>query len=411
MKTHRMLAAIALLLLPAMARAQASYEPPNRNVADVVTLSPDGSESAPSYSWDSDSTSGLYLDIVPKISVSGTETYSFGADDFELKSDAASWKLGTTGDVSISRSGANTLAFGAGGSTRGSVSSTSSTWTVPFLLGDGSVGAPSFAFSGAATTGSYLSSSGRLAIAVDGVDTVAVGDNTIGLVLDNDAPLAWISSGAAGTGTADLLLSRAAAATLELGEDVNGAPVQQTLKAHDGITGTDVAGANLRLQAGAGTGVGTPGNLVLMTTSRGSTSGTSAQNQRIREILFGSYTDLVDGTATNVVELTSLASSARGGGVIEYSVQATDDTDYQDRSGLVAFATVNKGGTEACALGTPNDVSVGSAGTITVSWDCITTPSNGIIIRALADTSLTATTLRVIYGLRAHGLSVGYTQY
>ncbi len=48
-----------------------------------------------------------------------------------------------------------------------------------------------------------------------------------------------------------------AAATIQMGTNVNGAPVPQTFKAHNGITGTDIAGAPLLLQGGIGTGAGT----------------------------------------------------------------------------------------------------------------------------------------------------------
>jgi len=74
----------------------------------------------------------------------------------------------------------------------------------------------------------------------------------------------------------DTILGREAAATLQMGSDVNGAAVNQTFKAHDGITGTDVSGANLTIAAGRGTGAGTGGTLIFQTAPVGST-GTTAQ--------------------------------------------------------------------------------------------------------------------------------------
>lgn len=82
----------------------------------------------------------------------------------------------------------------------------------------------------------------------------------------------------------DLHLSREAAAILQLGADVNGSAVAQTLKAHDGITGTDIAGANLILAAGRGTGAGAPGVLYLQT-STAVGSGTTAQTLATRLIV------------------------------------------------------------------------------------------------------------------------------
>jgi len=88
-----------------------------------------------------------------------------------------------------------------------------------------------------------------------------------------------------GTGSAsgamDTLLRREAAATLKMGTDVNGAPVTQTFKAHDGITGTDVVGANLILASGRGTGAGAVSSLIFQTPTV-LTTGTTAQSLATR---------------------------------------------------------------------------------------------------------------------------------
>lgn len=82
----------------------------------------------------------------------------------------------------------------------------------------------------------------------------------------------------------DLILIRENTATLQLGADVNGAAVAQTIKAHDGITGTDISGANLIHAAGRGTGAGAPGTLIFQTaTALG--SGTTAQTLATRLII------------------------------------------------------------------------------------------------------------------------------
>lgn len=63
----------------------------------------------------------------------------------------------------------------------------------------------------------------------------------------------------------DAILARDAAASIQMGVDVNGAAVNQTFKAHDGITGTDVAGASLTIAGGRGTGAGTGASVILST--------------------------------------------------------------------------------------------------------------------------------------------------
>lgn len=77
-------------------------------------------------------------------------------------------------------------------------------------------------------------------------------------------------------GSADTLLTSESAAVLQMGADVNGAPVTQTIKAHDGITGTDIAGADFVHAGGRGTGSGTPGNFIVSVATELAT-GTTAQ--------------------------------------------------------------------------------------------------------------------------------------
>jgi len=91
------------------------------------------------------------------------------------------------------------------------------------------------------------------------------------------------SSGTTVSG-ADVLLTREAAAILQLGTDANGSAVAQTIKAHDGITGTDIAGASLTLAGGRGTGAGAPGTLIFQT-SAALGSGTTAQTLATRLII------------------------------------------------------------------------------------------------------------------------------
>lgn len=83
-----------------------------------------------------------------------------------------------------------------------------------------------------------------------------------------------------GTGN-DLLMVRAAAAVLQLGADLNGAAISQTLQACNGITGTDKTGGNFTIASGKGTGAGTVSQVLIQTpTALG--SGTTAQSLTTR---------------------------------------------------------------------------------------------------------------------------------
>lgn len=83
--------------------------------------------------------------------------------------------------------------------------------------------------------------------------------------------------------TADLYMSRSAAATLHLGNFDAASPVAQTLGAQGSRAGTDsnVAGANLTIRSGRGTGNSTGSSLILQTPTSTS-SGTGAQTSATR---------------------------------------------------------------------------------------------------------------------------------
>lgn len=104
------------------------------------------------------------------------------------------------------------------------------------------------------------------------------------MTMGSDGRFGW-SSSVSGAGSAltsqDTVLTREGAAIIQMGLDVNGPPVTQTLKSHDGITGTDVVGATLQLASGRGTGAGAVSSLIFQTpTVLG--SGTTAQSLATR---------------------------------------------------------------------------------------------------------------------------------
>lgn len=90
-----------------------------------------------------------------------------------------------------------------------------------------------------------------------------------------------MSTGTSFSWAADTFQSREGAAILQLGLDVNGSPVPQTLKAHDGITGTNIAGAHLTIASGRGTGDGAISTVLIQTPALVG-SGTTAQSLTTR---------------------------------------------------------------------------------------------------------------------------------
>lgn len=79
-------------------------------------LAPDGSASAPSYSFANDTNTGWFTRIADTVSLSmgGTERYIFQAGTLNFRSDTATLFMGAADDVSLSRSAANRLRLATG---------------------------------------------------------------------------------------------------------------------------------------------------------------------------------------------------------------------------------------------------------------------------------------------------------
>jgi len=122
------------------------------------------------------------------------------------------------------------------------------------------------------------------------------------------------------------------------------------------------------------------------------------------------FKDLTAASATNVFAL-NFPTGAWVGGKVFYTVVAGDGTDFQVRTGEVAFSGVNKAATETCNVygvdgsftsgpdQTQDGSSAGSmsSGTLTYTWAASTAPTNGCVWTLNAASSLTETTLRIYY--------------
>lgn len=262
--------------------------------------------------------------------------------------------------------------------------------TTPLLAPDGTNTAPAFSFSGASTQGFYRSGS-QTVYAASSADIWWTAASNI--VMRNNGTYRFNSGTAAGGGTDDVFVGREGAAILQLGNDVNGAAVAQTLKSHDGITGSDVAGANLTVAGGRGTGAGTPGDLILQTASPLAT-GTTAQTLVTRYQSEGSIRSLTDATATTVITVTT-GNDLACGGQIFFTAEAADAANHQATSGIVSFAAADNAagdGGEACASGLAGtNVSAATSGTLTVTTDAVDGGADLCNIRLTATGSLTET--------------------
>jgi hypothetical protein len=117
--------------------------------------------------------------------------------------------------------------------------------------------------------------------------------------------------------------------------------------------------------------------------------------------LCGNYSKtLTESSATGFVEI-AVASNQVASAIIDYEIEANDGTDFQTLVGSVYVSGVNKGGTVTATVGevgTP--INAVSAGTLTNTMT-VTAGTGKFTVNANAVSSLTQTTLRIKYLIRA----------
>lgn len=167
----------------------------------------------------------------------------------------------------------------------------------------------------------------------------------------NTGKLGFISAG--GTGFAAVgdayFMRDGAAASLQMGVDLNGAAINQSLSACDGITGTDISGCGLTLSSGLGTGAAVSNPFAIarqVTKATGTTAQTSAPAVIVCPTKILSNTS---ATLTNVASITT--TSTTGGSVTyDYTVIANNGTLQDVDGGMVKVSWNNNAGTVAAAM-------------------------------------------------------------
>lgn len=169
----------------------------------------------------------------------------------------------------------------------------------------------------------------------------------------------------------------------------NATPLDTTIQGTGG-NGTDIAGADLRIAGGKGTGTGAGGDLVGLT-SPALTTGTTLQTLEVRSRVVAKQFALTDNTVATFAVQT-LGNDTGGGGSIEYCVYAADATTAGVECGRADFAGVDVtagAGGEVCPnltkVGTPLQALSGS--TLTVTFTA-TTGTDLCNLRVTADTDI-----------------------
>ena len=156
-----------------------------------------------------------------------------------------------------------------------------------------------------------------------------------------------------------------------------------------GGTDSNKRGGDLSVGGGAGTGTKGGGDTILVTAYPG-VSGNTQNSWSERLIHAAKPVTLVDSSATQVF-IVDVPSEGGSGGILIYTIYATDGTDMQILRGSVPWGAVNKAGTITPVLGTPVEVDCTPTGTLTVTVTAVDAGSNALSFKLNAVSSLTTT--------------------
>lgn len=142
-------------------------------------------------------------------------------------------------------------------------------------LPDGTSGAPSLTFTSSTSRGFYYNGG----IIVGTMNSAIWAYDSNSLLVRNDKTFGWTSGAPDGTAI-DLILGRAAAATLRLGAANAASPVSQSVITQGSRAGTDsnAAAGNLTIQPGIGTGNSLPSRILFQSPLATAVSSTTAQS-------------------------------------------------------------------------------------------------------------------------------------
>lgn len=221
-------------------------------------------------------------------------------------------------------------------------------------------------------------------IGINGAPSAVVGD--LLTITDTADQLSRFTVNNTSTGTAARSAVRTSSDTATISFQSNGSAATGTEFGHS----TAGWGA-IRATAGNGLMVGS-------TIAKPLILGTGSQG---RTFISGTPKNLTESVATGIAEI-SLANNTVCGGILEYTIDADDATEYQARQGSVTFVAVSKAGTITSTAGTPTESVAVSAGTLTNTFT-ITNGAAKLTLNLNAVSSLTQTTLRASFAIRVNG--------
>lgn len=240
---------------------------------------------------------------------------------------------------------------------------------------------PTYSFNGFSTSGFGFGSNNNDGYWVNAGATVFNFGNVaqaLGINMISSTGTLGYNFTASAAGTApDLRLTRDSAATLQLGVDVNGAAIDQSIKGHDGITGTDIKGAALTLAPGKGTGAGISGSVIL---NRDLVLATGTTAQSYGPAWVSCPTKILSNSTGTAQVIATITTTATTGGAVKmfYTTVANNGTLQDTDSGEIGIGWNNNAGTVAAAASavygqTDSDASgtLATAPTVTVATNVV----------------------------------------
>lgn len=162
-----------------------------------------------------------------------------------------------------------------------------------------------------------------------------------------------------------------------MGADLNGAAINQTFGACNGITGTDILGCGLTLQSGLGTG-GAVSNPLTLNRQIAKATGTTAQTTA--PAFLTCISKILSNTSATVQTVALITTTTTSAGAVDwhYTVVASNGTVLDSDTGKMGVAWNNNAGTVAVNAGTayatassPGSGTLASTPTVTVATNVV----------------------------------------
>lgn len=155
--------------------------------------------------------------------------------------------------------------------------------------------------------------------------------------------------------------------------------------------GTDLAGGKLILAPGVSTGTGMS-SIRLQALTRSASTGTT-DNTLVDRFILPSRKYLTDNSVVGLFDI-ALGSNQTTGGTVNYTMHATNGTDYQSHSGIMNWSAVSKGtaitaGVGHAAAGSGLELDVSSTGSIADTFSAVEADAGKVTISVNANSDLT----------------------